>query len=261
MKASSRPKAFTLIELLVVITIIGLLLGLLLPAVQAAREAARSLECKNNLKNLALATQLYCQTWSGYYPPACVQRASTEADPDIYWCGAHYKDAAGTNEYLDSTRGPLWPYLQVKLILRCPCFEPATLKYKGSGYVSGYGINCRYVAGSPQATPNAMDAYKAPATVNMIRSSSATILMADCAAVNKATGLYEEKFFLYPRYKPEAPTQKSSSSNATFHFFHNNRLANAAFCDGHIDAIAPLELNPDGDGLCGWMENAIMDRD
>ena len=54
-----RRKGFTLIELLVVIAIIGILAAMVFPVFARARESARKAVCLSNVKNIALAIQMY----------------------------------------------------------------------------------------------------------------------------------------------------------------------------------------------------------
>jgi len=79
-RSPTARHAFTLIELLVVIAIVGLLIALLLPAVQAAREAARRVQCRSNLRQIALALHNYHDR-AGSLPPTSV----VDWDTDTGW--------------------------------------------------------------------------------------------------------------------------------------------------------------------------------
>jgi prepilin-type N-terminal cleavage/methylation domain-containing protein/prepilin-type processing-associated H-X9-DG protein len=68
MKLGKR-RGFTLIELLVVIAIIGILAAMVFPVFARARESARKAVCLSNVKNIALAVQMYLADNNDTMPP------------------------------------------------------------------------------------------------------------------------------------------------------------------------------------------------
>lgn len=59
---------FTLIELLVVIAIIAILMAIMVPALRKAREQGKDVVCRNNLRQVGLAANLYAEEWDLYIP-------------------------------------------------------------------------------------------------------------------------------------------------------------------------------------------------
>jgi len=66
---TQRRRGFTLIELLVVIAIIGILAAMVFPVFARARESARKAVCLSNVKNIALAIQMYLADNNDVLPP------------------------------------------------------------------------------------------------------------------------------------------------------------------------------------------------
>jgi len=84
-RVGSVVKAFTLIELLVVIAIIALLAALLLPALNRAKIQATSTACKNHLRQMAVALQLYVNTDAGNHYPFATQSVANGYRHGLNW--------------------------------------------------------------------------------------------------------------------------------------------------------------------------------
>ena len=94
-----QRRGFTLIELLVVIAIIAVLIALLLPAVQNAREAARRTQCRNNLKQLALAFHEYAEAFNRF--PMGFQRTTNTGSQAAPFELSHWSWGAAILPYID----------------------------------------------------------------------------------------------------------------------------------------------------------------
>lgn len=95
-------RAFTLIELLVVIAIIAILAAILFPVFAQAKVAAKKTVSVSNLKQLALANQMYAADYDDALPRT-MDTSSGFPETISWWSVANYQ--AALNPYIRNGRG------------------------------------------------------------------------------------------------------------------------------------------------------------
>lgn len=78
-------RGFTLIELLVVVAVIALLVGILLPALGNARRAAQTVNCLNNMRQLAIAQLTYANAHDGQLVDYGLSHGGATLDTELSW--------------------------------------------------------------------------------------------------------------------------------------------------------------------------------
>lgn len=130
-----KKSGFTLIELLVVIAIIAILAAILFPVFARAREAARKSNCQNNLKECAVALQMYWNDYNATLPSSAIAGgAAPTADNRKAFISGYSTVTTGVG-FLPPVRNTprvtwpqiLWDHMKSKDIMLCPSDSPETV--------------------------------------------------------------------------------------------------------------------------------------
>jgi prepilin-type processing-associated H-X9-DG protein len=216
-----RRCAFTLVELLVVTAMIALLVGLLLPVLSRAREQARSTACLSNLRQLALAAQMYCDAHKGSYPLSNYSVFHPPLAISYNWDFTVQRDTSTGATAV--TPGLLFLERTDARIFQCPAFDGRSNTLADPH--TGYNYNTSYVGGE-----QAGSTIIPPARQSDIRRPERLALFGDGQFAGGAN-----KFMRSPRF---SPTEVQVARHSGTQGFRHRGQTNVAFADGHAQTLS-----------------------
>jgi type II secretory pathway pseudopilin PulG len=107
--------------LLVVLAIIALIASLLLPGLAGVQARSKQVACVNNLKQMALSSQMYSADYNGKLAENFPEGRGTNS-----WVLGNMKLAASATNAALIRQGKLFPYASQPAIYQCPADNSTT---------------------------------------------------------------------------------------------------------------------------------------
>jgi prepilin-type N-terminal cleavage/methylation domain-containing protein/prepilin-type processing-associated H-X9-DG protein len=252
-----NKNGFTLIELLVVIAIIALLMSILMPALRKAREQAYFMVCKSNLRSYGFAGTMYLQENDETFPfgLTCIYSRATFTAAHPWQCRWH--DAGVDPD------GPMWPYLKLKGVHRCPSFA-VIAKSRGQNHplhISGipikptftYSMNGRLSAGD--SISNLADNLGQMIKLSQVKHPSRTLFFTEeniWTIQTPGDAIDLSQYCLNDMYFGTQPYGQGDCI-ATFHKANDSKrntgVSNVLFIDGHVSEEKAYDQQDLDDGF------------
>ena len=215
-----RSKGFTLTELLVVVSVAALLMAILLPVLGRARQQGKAVMCLNNLRQLAIASQVYVNGNDGYYPIAYMYKFTDSMFISYAWDFTSIRDWNTLEEKV--IPGLLWQGDTIEKIQQCPSFK-GSHNWLADPY-TGYNYNTSYI-GHGQ-----LESIVVSAMAVMVKRPSQCALFGDGQWTGGAN-----KFMRAP-WPSEGDATFFGRAAGTQGYRHCGRT-NVAYCDGSARCV------------------------
>jgi prepilin-type processing-associated H-X9-DG protein len=217
-RSGRGARAFTLAELLVVIGIIVLLCCLLLPAIAGLRQRANQAKCASNLRQCALAFEMYVEGSKGR-PPGIAWMYYPSKDDWVFWEEPPYSDRNIDDSKLAAYLGVRGSVL--RNVFRCPSdlliHDTGVLD---DGPTSGYPLTYRINAG-----------LRYVGTMSQIRHPAEKVLFYEGDDHSVDGGFWWQPVPAEKR-DPDIRAQDNLTDR------HGGK-GQVAFVDGHVEAVLP----------------------